>query len=220
MTAIVKDSIVSEVLQALNRGDLGKLTEAERGAYTGAVCKSLGLNPLTSPFKFLTLQGRVVMYATKDATEQLGKLHRISYEIVSRVTTDGIHQVVARASTPDGRFTESVGAVTVEGLKKDDLANAFMKAETKAKRRATLSVCGLSFMDETEKETVRGAKDMSSAPQLTTGDYEVPYATEIAACKTKDELQALYRERQADVAPEGKQAFLTAMADRKAELGK
>ncbi len=37
----------------------------------------------------------------------------------------------------------------------DDLANAMMKAETKAKRRVTLSICGLGMLDETEMATVR-----------------------------------------------------------------
>ena len=37
----------------------------------------------------------------------------------------------------------------------DDLANAFMKAETKAKRRVTLSICGLGILDETEIETIK-----------------------------------------------------------------
>src|SRR5690606_14334225 len=40
----------------------------------------------------------------------------------------------------------------------DELANALMKAETKAKRRATLSICGLGMMDESEIETVEGAQ--------------------------------------------------------------
>ena len=33
-----------------------------------------------------------------------------------------------------------------------------MKAETKAKRRATLSIVGLGLLDETETETIPGAK--------------------------------------------------------------
>src|SRR5215831_11658866 len=35
-----------------------------------------------------------------------------------------------------------------------ELANARMKAETKAKRRATLSICGLGILDETELDTM------------------------------------------------------------------
>jgi hypothetical protein len=39
-----------------------------------------------------------------------------------------------------------------------DKANAIMKAVTKAKRRVTLSICGLGFLDETEVETIPEAK--------------------------------------------------------------
>jgi hypothetical protein len=38
-----------------------------------------------------------------------------------------------------------------------------MKAETKAKRRVTLSICGLGFLDETEVETLK--KDPVEAPK-------------------------------------------------------
>jgi hypothetical protein len=34
---------------------------------------------------------------------------------------------------------------------------AFLKAETKSKRRVTLSICGLGMLDETEVETIPGA---------------------------------------------------------------
>ena len=48
----------------------------------------------------------------------------------------------------------STGAVPIAGLKGEEFANALMKAETKAKRRATLSICGLGVLDETEVETI------------------------------------------------------------------
>jgi len=48
--------------------------------------------------------------------------------------------------------SEATGAVDIKGLTGKNLANAFMKAETKAKRRVTLSICGLGFLDESEVE--------------------------------------------------------------------
>jgi hypothetical protein len=59
-----------------------------------------------------------------------------------------------------GRTDAAKGAVNISGLKGEALANALMKAETKAKRRATLSICGLGFLDETEVEDIpASAKD-------------------------------------------------------------
>jgi len=51
-----------------------------------------------------------------------------------------------------------LGALSLKGLNAEDRANAIMKAETKAKRRVTLSICGLGFLDESEIENIPGAK--------------------------------------------------------------
>jgi hypothetical protein len=50
----------------------------------------------------------------------------------------------------------------VGGLKGEALANAEMKAVTKAKRRLTLSICGLGWLDETEISTVPDAEVVPS----------------------------------------------------------
>lgn len=134
-------------------GDLSKLSPQERVQYYLRTCESLGLNPLTKPFEYITLNGKLTLYAKRDCTDQLRKSNNISIKITSRESLNGVYIVVAQASTPDGRIDESTGAVSIENLKGDALANALMKAETKAKRRATLSICGLGMMDETETET-------------------------------------------------------------------
>ncbi len=139
---------------ALIAGDLSKLSPDERLSYYNNVCNSLGLNPLTQPFAYITLNGKLTLYAKRDATDQLRKVHRISIAIISRETIEGVYVVTARASDTSGRHDESTGAVTINGLKGDALANAFLKSETKAKRRVTLSICGLGLLDESEVETI------------------------------------------------------------------
>jgi len=133
-------------------GDLGKLSQAERAEYYRAVCESLGLNPLTRPFEYIVLNGRLTLYAKRDAAEQLRRKHGVSITIVAREKVDDVYVVTARATMPDGRTDESVGAVSLAGLKGEALANAVMKAETKAKRRVTLSIVGLGWLDESEVE--------------------------------------------------------------------
>lgn len=59
---------------------------------------------------------------------------------------------------PHGRQDESIGAVPIAALKGEALANAMMKCETKAKRRVTLSICGLGMLDETEVESVSSSQ--------------------------------------------------------------
>lgn len=148
-------------------GDLSRLSPAERVIYYRNVCESLGLNPLTRPFDYIVLNGRLTLYARKDATDQLRRIHGVSVRIVSRefVENLGLYVVVARATTADGREDEAIGAVNVRGLSGDALANAIMKAETKAKRRVTLSIVGLGWTDESEVDTIPGAQTVRVDPE-------------------------------------------------------
>jgi hypothetical protein len=131
-------------------GDLSQLNPQERLRYYADVCSSVGLNPLTQPFEYITLNGKLRLYAKRDCTDQLRKIHSVSVKIVGRELIGGIYVVTAQATDKTSREDESTGAVNVSGKNGDDLANAYMKAETKAKRRVTLSICGLGLLDESE----------------------------------------------------------------------
>lgn len=150
-----RDAVVERVIVL---GDLSELSPRERSAYYLRVCESVGLNPATQPFMYVRLNGKLQLYATKNCTDQLRQIHGVSVVSLARDTVEGIHIVTATVVNGAGRRDEDVGAVTIAGLKGESLANALMKATTKAKRRATLSLCGLSFLDESELETVKGAK--------------------------------------------------------------
>lgn len=151
-------------------GDLGKLDAHQRVAYYERVCESVGLNPLTQPFEYLRLQGKTILYARRACTDQLRQIHSVSVTIVAREKVDGIYVVTARAETPDGRTDESIGAVPIENLKGENLSNALMKAETKAKRRVTLAICGLSMMDELEVESIQQDRPRKAAKPARTLD--------------------------------------------------
>src|SRR4030095_10660934 len=98
-------------------GDLSQLTEAQRLAYYRAVCQSLGLNPLTKPFEFLTLNGKLRLYALRDCTDELRRLHGISIYITNRERMGDIYIITARAKDRTGREDESTGAVPLGNLK-------------------------------------------------------------------------------------------------------
>lgn len=151
---------------ALIGGDLAKLTPEQRLSYYNQVCSSMGLNPLTKPFAYITLNGKMVLYALKDCTEQLRTIHNVSLVITAREMHDDVYVVTAKAVRVDGRQDESTGAVTVGGLKGEAKANAMMKAETKAKRRVTLSICGLGMLDESEAESIPGDHNGTREAQL------------------------------------------------------
>ena len=156
---------------ALIQNNLAGLNDQERLNYYNNVCTSLGLNPLTQPFSYITLNGKLTLYATRACTEQLRNLHKVSLQITNRQQVGDSYIVTAKASLPDGRFDESTGAVSIGNLKGDNLANALMKAETKAKRRVTLSICGLSFLDETELETIPPSS--KSSPQVSASEVSI-----------------------------------------------
>jgi hypothetical protein len=192
-------------------GDLAKLSVPERLSYYKAVCESVGLNPLTRPFEYLVLDDKTVLYARKDCTDQLRELHGVSVEIVCRERLDDLFVVTARAKNMTERIDESIGVVPAvkedgewktaqsgkryfqgNGLYKplglEARSNAMMKAETKAKRRVTLSICGLGMFDESELDGVPGARRMThmeeeSMPPLRTG------AEMLAALEQKEKAQ-------------------------------
>ncbi len=142
----------------ITKGDLEKLSPEQRARYYLEICSSLGLNPLTRPLDYIRLSGKLVLYANKGATDQLRSIRNITVRIVSREQLDDVYVVTAEASTPDGRTDSDIGAVPIAGLKGDALANALMRATTKAKRRVTLSLAGLGMLDESEVSSVPSAQ--------------------------------------------------------------
>jgi hypothetical protein len=140
------------------KGDISKLTPEQKVEYYNGLCESLGLNPLPRPFEYIRLQGREVLYAKKEATEQLRKKHGVSVTNMNQNIMNGVCVTTVTGQDAHGRTDVATGAVDVSGLKGDALANALMKSETKAKRRLTLSMCGLGILDETEIETMPEAK--------------------------------------------------------------
>jgi len=142
------------------RGDLSGLGPAERAAFYTQMCEGLGLNPHAQPFAFLRLNGKEILYATRGATDQLAAMHRVTREIIDGpkvIDLAGTKLVyaVCKASLPGGRFETATATVPLR-----DLETVLMKVETKAKRRATLSLLGLGVLDELEVESIpQGARE-------------------------------------------------------------
>jgi hypothetical protein len=143
--------------EAATKGDLSKLSPEQRTQLYAAVCSSMGLNPLSRPFEFITLNSKLTLYATRTATDQLRKINGVSITNVDKEVFDGVLTVTVHATDASGRTDMEIGAVTIAGLKGEALANAHMKALTKAKRRVTLSISGLGWMDESEVSSVPSA---------------------------------------------------------------
>ena len=80
MSIAVKNHSAAILERVVVGGDLSGLNPQERMEYYRAICASVGLNPLTRPFDYLHLSGKLVLYAKRDATDQLRKIHGVSIE--------------------------------------------------------------------------------------------------------------------------------------------
>lgn len=179
MTDELATTVGTDLEALLIQGDLNKLSPEQRVMYYGKMCESLGLNPLTRPFDYIKLQGKLTLYAKKDAAEQLRKLNNVSITDLV-VTDDGkTFEVKVSAALPNGRTDVDMGIVPIAGLGGNDLANAKLKSVTKGKRRVTLSICGLGILDETEVETIKDAQIVTVDAE--TGEVVEPVKVAAAA---------------------------------------
>ncbi len=143
------------------------------------------------------VNGKLVLYALRNCAEQLRRVHGVSVVDMRVEGVNGLYTVTVKVENAKGRMDMATGAVSVENLRGDDLANALMKAETKAKRRATLSLCGLGMLDETEIETVAGAQTVApevlhdEQPPPTRADPQPPAEQ---AARPKTSAQEFYRQ--------------------------
>jgi hypothetical protein len=162
ITDIIRtDQLDAQLMESvLLGGDLSKLNPSQRVNYYKRVCESLGLNPLTKPFDYMQLNGKLTLYAKKDTTDQLRKIHGVSIDDVDIVETEKQFIVKVKGHDVTGRADVEVGVVNKTDMR-GDTANAQMKAVTKAKRRLTLSICGLGWLDETEVQTIPDARPVA-----------------------------------------------------------
>ena len=161
-----RDELAKVIERVAIIGDLSKISASDRIRYYARLCESLGLNPLTRPFEYIYLNNKLTLYAKRDGTDQIRAQRRISIDVISRSEDKerGLYAARVSGSLPDGRRDEATGIVSIKGLSGQDLANAMMKAETKGKRRLTLSLAGLGFLDETEIADTPDARPVDVDP--------------------------------------------------------
>jgi len=186
--------------QVVISGDLSKLTAEQRMAYYTATCDSLGLNPLTRPFEFITLNGKLTLYATKGCTDQLRSIRKITITALDPRQVGELYVVVATGRDGTGREDSSTGAVSIKGLGGENLANAMMKAETKAKRRLTLSLAGLGLSDESEIGSIPNAQPADVDPE--TGEIRRPPSLAERAAARAEAVEAVVVEAEPERAAE------------------
>lgn len=170
-------NVVVALETAMMTNDLSYMQPAARLLFVKRICDGLGISIETMPFEFIKFKGFVKLYANKGCAEQLRRVRNISIKITDRADLEskGVFMVTAEATDNiTGRTDSAIGAVTTKGLCGESLCNALMKAETKAKRRVTLSICGLNMLDECELEGLGKYQKMAfnkETGDLSSGDF-------------------------------------------------
>lgn len=201
--------------------DLSKFTAPQKVEYVTTLCNRLGIDPITRPFELLTYNGKLIPYPTKAATNQLTKVYRLSLILVSCKQIGDQYTVIAEARAPHGQVVQDMGVVNIAGMRGDALQNAMLKAVTKAKRRAVLSIVGLGMIDESEApynaitEPFPDAEvtDMGTVAGSVVDDWKVA----IDSCTTLEELEGLAKEM-GKLNDEAKAALRQCYADRLHQL--
>lgn len=63
------------IAKVILKKDLRALTEIERVQYNFALCRTIGLNPLTNPIDYLDSNGKLVPYVNATGVAQLRAIH-------------------------------------------------------------------------------------------------------------------------------------------------
>jgi hypothetical protein len=150
------ESLLAKIVQS---GNLAYLSESDRLVYYFSYCRQLGLNPLSRPFDYIS-EGegdklKISLYPNTIAASQLRDSRNVSTRIVrEEILLDGeVYSVLVEARIGD-RTEEATGKVGIKldkygkPLSGEAKAKLMKKAESQARRRATLAIVGLDAMGE------------------------------------------------------------------------
>ncbi|MBL0320754.1 MAG: hypothetical protein IPP74_15875 [Alphaproteobacteria bacterium] len=113
----VSNTVDAAIMESvLLGGDLSKLTPEQRVSYYRHVCESVGLNPLTKPFDYMTLNGKLTLYAKKDATDQLRNINGVSIDDVDIVENETQFLVKVKGHDKTGRTDVEIGVVAKKDM--------------------------------------------------------------------------------------------------------
>jgi hypothetical protein len=154
--------LAQSIVTAIANGELGTLSESQRAEYYDHECTRMGLDPASAPLLWVKLNGKLVLYASRRCGDMLAAKYGVTCQVLEGPVVKDFGQVAVlyarvRASMSDGRYVEDVGA-----LPTTDLVNGLMKVVSKATRRAVLRLVGFGGLDESELETIPGARPVPS----------------------------------------------------------
>lgn len=146
-----REPLPDDVVLAIAAGNLAPLEPKLRAIAIRTICEDGNLPLSLSPVILIPGDGGALRpYVTSIGASWVADNKRVSTKVLGTENAGGVYVVRMQAVAGDGRSVEDIGAVAVGGLGGQNLANAYMKAHTKAYRRAVLRLSGLPLTDEDE----------------------------------------------------------------------
>lgn len=144
MSDLVKHNPVQKLQE--NNGDLSTFTAIDRKVLYVEMCRAHGFDTLSFPFDYIkTKGGGLKLYVNSVGASLMREKFQVSLQLKSREFVEGMW-VVTVIAIRGNRTEEAIGAVAPDNYMSK--ADALKKAETQAKRRATLSICGWGWDED------------------------------------------------------------------------
>jgi hypothetical protein len=168
--ALVTMDNTPAISEYFRSGNVAQLNDKEKDIVLAKLCGRYGLDPILRPFDLLNLGGKAVFYMNASALNQLAAQKDLSRRITELKIDEEkmVAKCVCEVSAPASGRTESATAwLSIGGYKRldpkapptrvlfegEDLCNALMKVEAKAKRRATMAFFGTPDYDPEARDT-------------------------------------------------------------------
>lgn len=178
-----KDELSLAVRAYLRTGDLAMLPDSEKDKVLLKMCEHYSLDPVLRPFILIKLNGKEVWYPTKAATDQVAAKFNLTREVIEikeniergilecrvKITQENSNRIetcVAAVSIMEFARNQATGKVEPQPMRGEAYANALMKVETKAKRRATLGWLGIADMQDPGEESMPESKSVTAEAAL------------------------------------------------------
>lgn len=181
----------NEIDAIVMTGDLTKLNEQQRLVHYKNVCDFMEIDPRTQPLAYINCDDpnggrRLILYALRAATDQIRRNKKIKITKLYKELTEDVVTYFCEGEDKDNITEISTGSIAVKGKRGADLANAFMAAETKAKRRMTLAFSGSGLLDETEIADINAPMSLPAGTGVTAApNVTVPTVNALAGVEVK-----------------------------------
>lgn len=150
---MAKDVVLRDEIQSVLTRDGGrcdKLSIDQQAEYKNYLCAKIGVSPTLQPIDLIPTKNGLRPYLNRGAAELIRDTRKISITDIELTEQNGMYVVVCKLRDLNGRIDCDMGVNPKNGTQKSPMEphNSLMKAVTKAKRRATLSMCSLGAIIE------------------------------------------------------------------------